>query len=122
MNLLFQVVDLYFKANKANRTFIVPRFQIYGTDSLEVPNEQARITQFYDGSGKNMAKDLVTIEELKKKKYDFVVGNPPYVKVQNLVSIQKDLLEKSFKTAKGLYDLYTLFVELGINRLREYQD
>ena len=119
MNLLFQVVDLYFKANKANRTFIVPRFQIYSTDSLEVPNEQARITQFYDGSGKNMAKDLVTIEELKKKKYDFVVGNPPYVKVQNLVSIQKDLLEKSFKTAKGLYDLYTLFVELGINMLSD---
>ncbi len=119
MNMLFQVVDLYFKANKANRTFVVPRFQIYGTDSLEAPMEQARITQFYDGSGKNMAKDLVTIGELKKKRYDFVVGNPPYVKVQNLVSIQKELLEKSFKTARGLYDLYTLFVELGINMLSD---
>jgi hypothetical protein len=56
---------------------------------------------------------------MKKKKYDFVVGNPPYVKVQHLASTQKEMLERSFKTATGLYDLYTLFVELGINQLND---
>jgi type I restriction-modification system DNA methylase subunit len=117
MNLLFQIIDLYFKAVKGNKTFRVPRFKVYETDSLEMPTEQLNMTQFYGATGKNLAKDKDMSDELKKKKYDFVVGNPPYVKVQSLPSIQKSMLEKSFKTAKGLYDLYTLFVELGINKL-----
>lgn len=117
MNLLFQIIDLYFKAAKGNKGFTVPRFKVYETDSLEVQNRQLNITQFYGATGKNLAKDKETTDELKKKKYDFVVGNPPYVKVQKLPSIQKEMLEKSFKTAKGLYDLYTIFVEFGIGEL-----
>lgn len=118
MNLLFQVVDLYFKANKANRTFVVPRFKVYGTDSLELPKEQSSITQFYDGSGKNMAKDLVTIEELKKKKYDFVVGNPPYVRQEEVSN--KWQLEKAFpEVYTGRADLYVYFIQLGIKLLND---
>ena len=119
MNLLFQIIDLYFKATKENKTFKVPRFKIYGTDSLEIPTEQSNLIQFSSDTGKNMAEDLKAIEEMKKVNYDFVVGNPPYVKVQKLPSIQKDMLEKSYKTARGLYDLYTVFVELGINHLKD---
>ena len=118
MNLLFQVIDLYFKANKANRAFVVPRFKVYGTDSLELPKEQSSITQFYDGSGKNMAKDLATIEELKKKKYDFVVGNPPYVRQEEVSN--KWQLEKAFpEVYTGRADLYVYFIELGIKLLND---
>ena len=117
MNLLFQIIDLFFKAAKGNKAFRVPRFKVYETDSLEVQNRQLNITQFYGATGKNLAKDKETTDELKKKRYDFVVGNPPYVKVQKLPSIQKEMLEKSFRTAKGLYDLYTIFVEFGIDEL-----
>ena len=82
MNLLFQIIDLYFKAVKGNKNFKVPRFKIYETDSLEIPNGQLNIVQFYGATGKNLAKDKEITDELKKKKYDFVVGNPPYIRIR----------------------------------------
>ena len=118
MNLLFQVIDLYFKAVKANKTFVVPRFKVYGTDSLELPSEQASITQFYEGSGKGMAQDLMAVEEFKKKRYDFVVGNPPYVRVQKLGNIEKDRIKASYSSVEGKFDLYIPFLELGIKLIR----
>jgi type I restriction-modification system DNA methylase subunit len=119
MNLLFQVIDLYFKAVKSNKTFVVPRFKVYGTDSLELPSEQASITQFYEGSGRGMAQDLMAVEEFKKKRYDFVVGNPPYVRVQKLGNIEKNRIKESYSSVEGKFDLYIPFLELGIKLIRE---
>ena len=48
-------------------------------------------------------------------KMDFVVGNPPYVRVHNLVS---DFI-KDYKFAHGgMTDLYLAFFELGFNMLK----
>jgi type I restriction-modification system DNA methylase subunit len=119
MNLLFQIIDLYFKASKGNRTFKVPRFKVYETDSLEKPSEQANIMQFYDGAtGKNLAKDKEVSDELKKKKYDFVVGNPPWL---GILKIEKQIIKSysSYVSAKGKFDLYVLFIELGAKMLNK---
>ncbi|MEK6924285.1 MAG: N-6 DNA methylase, partial [Candidatus Micrarchaeota archaeon] len=67
MNLLFQIIDLYSKAAKANNSFKVPRFKVYETDSLEVPTEQTNLAQFYGATGKSLAKDKEASDELKKK-------------------------------------------------------
>ena len=116
MNLLFQVVDLYFKAVKGNKTFSIPRFKIYSTDSLEVPAEQSNLAEFHNGEGRTIARDLANIEELKKKKYDFVVGNPPYVRQEEVPN--KGQLEKDFSEVYGgRADLYVYFIELGIRFL-----
>ncbi|MBI3588240.1 N-6 DNA methylase [Candidatus Micrarchaeota archaeon] len=117
MNLLFQVIDLYSKAVKENRGFKVPRFKVYETDSLEMPADQTNLPQFYGSTGKSLAKDKEATDELKKKKYDFVVGNPPYVRIQQLDRRSREAYSKSYVTAKGNYDLYVPFIELGIRLL-----
>ncbi|MFA4946295.1 MAG: N-6 DNA methylase [Candidatus Micrarchaeia archaeon] len=119
MNLLFQVIDVYSKAARSNRSFTVPRFKIYRTDSLELPSNQKNLHGFASPLGNSLAKDQSSVEALKLKKYDFVVGNPPYVSIKALSNFAKENYERDFETAKGQYDLYTLFIELGIKHLNE---
>lgn len=43
--------------------------------------------------------------------YDYVVGNPPYVRVQNLPDILKEYWEGRYTWAKGNYDIFIPFIE-----------
>lgn len=43
--------------------------------------------------------------------YDFVVGNPPYVRVQNLPDILKEYWQDKYTWAKGNYDIFIPFIE-----------
>jgi uncharacterized protein YciU (UPF0263 family) len=43
--------------------------------------------------------------------FDIVVGNPPYVRVDNLKDEEKDYWKTVFCSANGKYDLYYLFIE-----------
>lgn len=81
--------------------------------------------------------ELSKIEEFKKSKtkpfflwklhfadvfeqkggFDIVIGNPPYVNVEQIDKNIKDSI-KNFKTAYQKYDLYVLFYEKGINLLK----
>lgn len=51
----------------------------------------------------------------RKDKFDLVIGNPPY-KVNLAEDIKMQLCAR-YKTAEGEKDLYTFFIEAGINRL-----
>ncbi|MFA4907488.1 MAG: N-6 DNA methylase, partial [archaeon] len=118
MNLLFQIIDIYTKAAKANNSFKVPRFKVYETDSLELPDSQTSLPQFYLAGGKSLAKDKEATDELKKKKYDFVVGNPPYVRQEEVPN--KHYLEKQYpEVYDGRADLFVYFIELGVRLLKE---
>ncbi len=61
-------------------------------------------------------------EVFDKGGFDIVIGNPPYISAieySKLVSEEeKQLLCKSFKAAKGAWDLYVLFFERGIQLLK----
>jgi len=116
MNLLFQIIDLYSKVIKANTKFIVPRFKIYETDSLESVTNQTNLIHFYNATGKSLAKDKDSVDELKKKKYDFIVGNPPYVNTAKLGNeIQICQYRKTFsETIFRNFDLYIPFIQLGV--------
>lgn len=49
-----------------------------------------------------------------------MVGNPPYVKFQDLDGETRTFLLKSYKTTKlGTYNLYFAFFELGLNILKD---
>lgn len=50
-------------------------------------------------------------------KMDFVIGNPPYVRVHNLENTHELVREFSF-TKKGMTDLYITFFELGLKMLK----
>lgn len=56
------------------------------------------------------------IEVFKQGGFDCVIGNPPYVR-QETLSAQKGYYEKEFKVYHGMADLYSYFIEKGINLL-----
>lgn len=48
--------------------------------------------------------------------FDAVIGNPPYVKIQNLRGSQPefaDFLNEQYSTSTGRFDIYAAFVEMG---------
>jgi len=49
--------------------------------------------------------------------FDAIIGNPPYVR-QGLISGLKRYLKMSFRTFRGLADLYVYFFELGLRLLK----
>ncbi|MGI0060736.1 MAG: Eco57I restriction-modification methylase domain-containing protein, partial [Nitrosotalea sp.] len=63
--------------------------------------------------------DRDVTDELKRKKYNFVVGNPPYVRVQKINEIDKKKIKKNYTSVQGKFDLYIPFLELGIKLLQD---
>jgi len=54
------------------------------------------------------------------KKFDIVVGNPPYIKFQDLDEYTRKYLLKEYKTTiKGTFNTYFAFFELGYNLLTQ---
>ena len=49
--------------------------------------------------------------------FDIVIGNPPYVEFKNLDKGTKNILEKTYVTLSGKYDLYIAFYERGLSLL-----
>lgn len=51
-------------------------------------------------------------------KFDYVIGNPPYVRIHNLLEETKKEIEH-YNYCYGMYDLYYAFYELGQKFLKE---
>ena len=117
MNILFQIIDLYDKVKKTNPKFEFGRFKIFQTDSLELPNK-TNLLDFTSPTGKLLAKDNSEINLLKQKKYDYVVGNPPWL---GILKVPKTTQVKynDYQTKEGKIDIYVLFIELGIKMLSD---
>jgi methylase of polypeptide subunit release factors len=61
---------------------------------------------------------LFTVNELPK--FDFIVGNPPYIRIQHLDLEQREYIQKNYDFCKnGSTDIYIAFYELCINLLSE---
>ncbi|MBA3634031.1 MAG: Eco57I restriction-modification methylase domain-containing protein [Acidobacteria bacterium] len=43
--------------------------------------------------------------------FDIVIGNPPYIGIEDIVWDYRRLFEQIYKTATGRFDLYSLFIE-----------
>ena len=52
-------------------------------------------------------------------KFNYIIGNPPYVSITKLTEIEKNQYRKLFKTASGRFDLYILFFEQGLRCLEK---
>jgi len=56
---------------------------------------------------------------INKGGFDVVFGNPPYVRPHKLKKIDKEFFWENYKTFKAKSDLYNIFMEKGINLLKE---
>jgi len=55
----------------------------------------------------------------ENNKYDFIVGNPPYLFLRDIPEEQKQRIESgNFETKIGQYDYYQIFIEIGIKLLK----
>lgn len=61
--------------------------------------------------------DEVFSEIMKKGGFDLVMGNPPYVRIQNLNEKESEFFSNHFESATKNYDIYVLFVEKSLKLL-----
>lgn len=93
INLYFSLYELLKVMNTNNDNFKIPDLKIINVNIIDYSN--------FD-------------------RFDYVVGNPPYLFLRDISSDNKLLIEQgNFKTIKGQYDYYQIFIELGINVLKE---
>lgn len=125
---------LKYKEQKLQNTEIaeVISRSIYGTDINEefVKLCKKHISKRIYGKIKTKAriktsnKDFLCMEQ--KELFDVVIGNPPYGIPGydphypiRLTREQKERYKKKFKTWKGKYNIYALFIEQGLNILKK---
>jgi type I restriction-modification system DNA methylase subunit len=110
MNLFFQTIDLYGAVKSKYKEEVFSGFNVFQTDSLMPPKPKSEDFSEWGKSDSNNAKGIAGI---KRMKFDFVVGNPPYVRVQRLDKEQKEQYGKYYRTPKANYDIYIIFIERG---------
>ena len=111
MNLFFQTIDLYGAVKSKYKGEVFRGFNVFHTDSLMPPG--AKLEEFRDARVKPFLNNIKDIARIKRMKFDFVVGNPPYVRVQRLEKEQKEHYGRYYQTPKANYDIYILFIERG---------
>jgi type I restriction-modification system DNA methylase subunit len=123
MNLLFQLVDLYCIAQQKDKYYKLPRIKIYQADSLMPPTiETVKLIEFFDNSRLRMLiEENKEANEIKKSKFDYVVGNPPYVRKERIPTDYKErVLTKTYpEVYHGDNDICVYFVIKGINWLND---
>ncbi len=58
--------------------------------------------------------DYLTIHEMT----DYIVGNPPYIRLQNLSNESRNYIKNNYLSATGRFDIYTCFLENGNKNLK----
>jgi len=130
MNLLFQVIDLINEAKKANPDFSMGKFNIFVTDSLRMPKVEEQGQLSFGEESSEYMEEAEIVKQIKLKQgdfsqgFDFVVGNPPYLKAnapQQEVSRLRRQIEKQnyFRTLFEKWDLYIPFIEFGFKAAKE---
>jgi len=93
-------------------------FAPYVNDMLE--NVRYLKEEHNDGRLFKMFEDAVLALVVKNyMQYDYVVGNPPYVRIQNLPDSQKRMMNQLYESTTGNYDIYGPFYERGLEWLSE---
>lgn len=74
----------------------------------------------HDSLQKNLKWEKEFPEVFENGGFDAVVGNPPYIRIQNLEDDYKKYLQDNWPSAKsGNIDIYYPFIELGLDLLNE---
>lgn len=116
-NFLIEAINKLHQKGKPIKTIIEEN--IYGIDcDLRAINTLKGILQFM--AGEDVKHNIYNANSLDKSflqslgKFDIVVGNPPYVRIQNINPNERKFL-KDWKFTKGNTDLYVAFIELAFS-------
>ncbi|AST58020.1 restriction endonuclease family protein [Thermoanaerobacterium thermosaccharolyticum] len=71
----------------------------------------------HDTLSRDKAEELVRLCEFWAKKYDYVVGNPPYGSTLN--NEIKEKLKQNYPIIEGKNDIYALFLYRSINKVKD---
>ena len=85
-----------------------------GTDVGGLADEELQRVKAFDWDGAGGFADIMAAGG-----FDAVIGNPPYVRQETLGAAFKTYAKKTYDTYAGTADLYTYFIERGLNLLRE---
>lgn len=116
----------FFKKTYNKKIKEIVKENIFGSDILHYNISRAKILlSIYALENNEILLDsdfnLYHQDSLKAKwdiKFDIVVGNPPYVKYQDLSNENREFLAQKWSTANnGAYNLFFAFFELGHNLL-----
>ncbi|MEA5459020.1 N-6 DNA methylase [Arcicella sp. LKC2W] len=100
---------------------------IFGSDILDYNIDRTKLllTIYALQNGENLEEsdfNLYTQDSLKaawKTQFDIIIGNPPYVKFQDLSEENRTYLAKNWTTVEGgTFNLYFAFFELGYQLLK----
>jgi hypothetical protein len=106
--LYLKLANLISEAQRSEKTFKVPRFHIYATDSLDSLSSDNSVE---------------TIDSIKARSgefingFDYIIGNPPYISIRYLPRDKAATYRKAFYLAYGNFNTYVLFFELGLRLL-----
>lgn len=99
---------------------------IYGADILGYNTIRCKLilTLFALSNNENISVDNINVIQCDSLKhnwecnFDAVIGNPPYVKFQDMEDSTRDYLMKEWRTTQyGTFNLYFAFFELGLRLL-----
>jgi len=97
---------------------------VYGwdidTEALELCEKS--LNQEIEKTGVKIKWNLLKKDALKElnpeQKFDFIVGNPPYIRIQHLPETQRAFLQENYRfCCSGSTDIYVAFFELADNLL-----
>lgn len=91
----------------------IPR--IVGIDSDPVLLAQARQRLHHYGQVELLEQDFLLAPS---ERFDYIIGNPPYVPITGLSLEERAAYRQRFRTAVGRFDLYLLFFEQALKLLK----
>lgn len=93
INIQLILYEIFTHIKSTNKNYQLPLFNIKNCNTLLLDNSE---------------------------KYDYVIGNPPYLFIRNIPKDCKIIIDsRDFKTNDGQYDYYQFFIELGIKILED---
>jgi adenine-specific DNA-methyltransferase len=79
---------------------------------------QSRLGKGFTINWKIFNSDILDVDFSNFPHFDYVVGNPPYVRIHHLDKNKLDVIKSRFKFCRsGIIDLFLVFFELGLNSL-----
>ena len=118
----------YYKRNYNKSIKTILKENVYGSDILEYNIHRTKLilTIYALQNEENLDEkdfNLFNQDSLRTKwkiKFNNIVGNPPYVKFQDLSNENREFLNEGWDSVKGgAFNLYFTFFELGYNLLKE---